>query len=38
MPAIKPKYDRGIIDTWWYDTAKRKLNLTMGAYILKRYC
>jgi microcin C transport system substrate-binding protein len=21
-PAIKPKYDRGIIDTWWYDPAK----------------
>ena len=23
-PAIKPKYDRGIIDTWWYDEAKAK--------------
>ena len=21
-PAIKPKYDRGITDTWWYDPAK----------------
>ena len=21
-PATKPKYDRGIIDTWWYDEAK----------------
>jgi microcin C transport system substrate-binding protein len=21
-PAIKPKYDRGIVDTWWYDSAK----------------
>ena len=21
-PAVKPKYDRGIVDTWWYDTAK----------------
>ena len=21
-PAIKPKYDRGVIDTWWYDTEK----------------
>lgn len=21
-PATKPKYDRGIVDTWWYDTAK----------------
>jgi microcin C transport system substrate-binding protein len=21
-PAIKPKYDRGIIDTWWYDSTK----------------
>ena len=21
-PAIKPKYDRGIVDTWWYDGAK----------------
>jgi len=21
-PAIKPKYDRGIIETWWYDAAK----------------
>jgi microcin C transport system substrate-binding protein len=23
-PATKPKYDRGIIDTWWYDEAKAK--------------
>jgi microcin C transport system substrate-binding protein len=21
-PAVKPKYDRGIVDTWWYDDAK----------------
>jgi microcin C transport system substrate-binding protein len=21
-PAIRPKYDRGIVDTWWYDPAK----------------
>ena len=21
-PAIKPLYDRGIVDTWWYDAAK----------------
>ena len=21
-PTIKPKYDRGIVDTWWYDVAK----------------
>jgi microcin C transport system substrate-binding protein len=21
-PAIKPTYDRGILDTWWYDPAK----------------
>ncbi len=21
-PSIKPKYDRGIIDTWWYDPVK----------------
>ncbi|MEL6288924.1 MAG: extracellular solute-binding protein [Pseudomonadota bacterium] len=21
-PAVKPKYARGIIDTWWYDEAK----------------
>ncbi len=21
-PAVKPKYDRGIVDTWWYDSAK----------------
>jgi microcin C transport system substrate-binding protein len=21
-PAVKPKYDRGILDTWWYDEAK----------------
>ncbi len=21
-PAIKPKYDRGIVDTWWYDAEK----------------
>jgi microcin C transport system substrate-binding protein len=23
-PETKPKYDRGIIDTWWYDEAKAK--------------
>jgi microcin C transport system substrate-binding protein len=23
-PDIKPKYDRGIIDTWWYDAEKAK--------------
>jgi microcin C transport system substrate-binding protein len=23
-PEIKPKYDRGILDTWWYDEAKAK--------------
>jgi microcin C transport system substrate-binding protein len=23
-PAIKPKYDRGIIDTWWYDPEKAR--------------
>ena len=22
FPAVKPKYDRGILDTWWYDAAK----------------
>ena len=21
-PATKPRYDRGIVDTWWYDAAK----------------
>jgi microcin C transport system substrate-binding protein len=21
-PAVKPKYDEGVIDTWWYDDAK----------------
>jgi microcin C transport system substrate-binding protein len=21
-PAVKPRYDRGIIDTWWYDAEK----------------
>ena len=21
-PPVKPKYDRGVPDTWWYDTAK----------------
>ncbi|MGE0628601.1 MAG: extracellular solute-binding protein [Hyphomicrobiaceae bacterium] len=21
-PPVKPKYARGVIDTWWYDTAK----------------
>jgi microcin C transport system substrate-binding protein len=21
-PAVKPRYDRGIVDTWWYDTEK----------------
>jgi len=23
-PEVKPKYDRGILDTWWYDEAKAK--------------
>ena len=23
-PDVKPKYDRGILDTWWYDEAKAK--------------
>ena len=23
-PPTKPKYDRGIVDTWWYDEAKAK--------------
>ena len=23
-PETKPKYDRGIVDTWWYDEAKAK--------------
>ena len=23
-PAVQPKYDRGIVDTWWYDEAKAK--------------
>ena len=23
-PEIAPKYDRGIVDTWWYDEAKAK--------------
>jgi microcin C transport system substrate-binding protein len=21
-PKVKPRYDRGILDTWWYDKAK----------------
>ncbi len=21
-PEVKPKYDRGVLDTWWYDSAK----------------
>ncbi len=21
-PEVKPKYDRGVLDTWWYDAAK----------------
>lgn len=21
-PATKPRYDRGVVDTWWYDAAK----------------
>jgi len=21
-PAVKPRFDRGILDTWWYDEAK----------------
>jgi microcin C transport system substrate-binding protein len=24
QPPVKPKYDRGITDTWWYDDAKAK--------------
>jgi len=28
-PAVKPKYDRGIVDTWWYDAAKAA-KLTRG--------
>jgi microcin C transport system substrate-binding protein len=24
QPPVKPKYDRGITDTWWYDEAKAK--------------
>ena len=23
-PAVKPKYSRGVIDTWWYDPGKAK--------------
>lgn len=23
-PAVKPKYDRGFIDTWWFDEARAK--------------
>lgn len=23
-PEVKPKYDRGIVDTWWYDEEKAK--------------
>lgn len=23
-PAMKPKYDRGVLDTWWYDEEKAK--------------
>ena len=23
-PTIKPKYDRGIVDTWWYDETRAK--------------
>ena len=28
-PAIKPKYDRGIVDTWWYD-ADKAARITRG--------
>jgi microcin C transport system substrate-binding protein len=21
-PAVKPAFDRGIVDTWWFDAAK----------------
>jgi microcin C transport system substrate-binding protein len=21
-PPVKPRYDRGVVDTWWYDAAK----------------
>ena len=24
QPEIRPKYDRGIVDTWWYDESKAK--------------
>jgi microcin C transport system substrate-binding protein len=24
-PAIKPRYARGVLDTWWYDPAKAAL-------------
>jgi len=31
-PAVKPKYDLGIIDTWWYDDAKAKrVDARLGA-------
>ena len=23
-PAVKPRYERGIIDTWWYDAERRQ--------------
>jgi microcin C transport system substrate-binding protein len=23
-PAVKPAYDRGIVDTWWHDDAKAR--------------
>ena len=29
-PAVKPRYDRGVLDTWWYDSHKAA-KLTGGA-------
>ncbi len=29
-PAVKPRYDRGVLDTWWYDSNKAA-KLTGGA-------
>ena len=38
-PAVKPRYERGIIHTWWYDAAKAaklKVKLTRSGQAARR--